>query len=148
MPDLEEILSAALGQASTEAMLGALAEARARIRELEAEVEFWRSRAEAARPAKGRSPAVWRFRVTGWEWVDVEAMVGWPRSPKTIRALRVHVPLEDQPDGPGYWDFTAKRVQAALEAMLPSLVGGRAWVEVRQVGRGPESTYTVQVIPA
>ncbi len=99
------------------------------------------------RPAKGRSPAEWDFRVRGFEWLDTEIQPRSEPNPKTIRVLRVYVPLEDQPDGPGYWDVTGKRVQAMLSPLLEQLTGTDTRVYFRQDGRGPQSTYSLRIAP-
>jgi len=113
---------------------------KARIAELE-------RTAEARRPAKGRSPAEWRFRILGWDWIE---MVISPRelpAGKTIRALRIFVPLEDQPDGPGYWDITRKKAIAMIEPLLPHFAGTQTYLTLRQHGAGARSYDSLAVSP-
>ena len=101
--------------------------------------------AEARRPAKGRSPAEWRFRILGWEWID---MVIYPRelpAGKTIRALRIFVPLEDQPDGPGYWDITRKKAIAMIEPLLELFAGTQTYLTLSQHGAGARSFDSLAV---
>lgn len=100
---------------------------------------------DASRPIKGRSPAEWRFRVLRWEDHD---MVIHPRDgsgPKKIRALRLHVPLEDKLEDVPWWDVTSKRLEAFLRPILPMLVRTGRYVRLTKLGVGPTSTWTVQV---
>lgn len=106
-----------------------------------------RSFIAAQRPIKGRSPAEWRFRILRYE--DRE-MVIHPRDgsgPKTIRTLRVHVPLEDKLEDVPYWDVTSKRLDSILRPILPMLVGTGRYVRLTKVGEGPTSSWAVQVEP-
>ena len=126
----------------------ALEEALARNRELEEENRALRDPVQVRRPAKGRSPAEWRFRVLRWELIDIEIHPRADPLPKTIQALRVHVPLEDKPEDVPYWDITSKRVIAALLPVLPRIAGTNTYVRFRQHGRGVGSYYSVDFEPA
>jgi len=102
---------------------------------------------DASRPIKHRSPAEWRFRVLRWEERD---MVIHPRDgsgPKKIRALRLHVPLEDKLEDVPWWDVTSKRLEAFLRPILPMLVRTGRYVRLTKLGDGPSSSWTVQVEP-
>ncbi len=118
-----------------------------RVRGLEFENEVLRERANPSRPAKGRSPPEWRFRVRGYEWVETQLWARGEPAPKMVPTLRVYVPLEDQPDGPGYWDFTRKRLTSTLEPLLPNIVGTDTVVIIRQIGKGYRSFDTMRVVP-
>ena len=101
-----------------------------------------------SRPKKRRSPGDWRFRVRSWEYVDMLIHpVDHPEG-KTIRALRLHVPREDLPDGPPYWDITRKREIAVLEPVLPTIAGTNTYVRVLQEDDGPASKYAISFHPA
>lgn len=118
-----------------------------RIDLLTREVEALQNQIAYMQPKKARSPGVWSFRVRGWEYVD---MLMYPHDApegKTIRALRIHVPPEDLPDGPPYWDIVRKREIAVLEPMLPYLKGTDIRVRVIQEGDGPKSMYQISFHP-
>ena len=120
----------------------------------DAEIEQLRARnaelertAEARRPAKGRSPAVWRFRILGSERIDMVINTREFPGGKTINALRIYVPLEDQPDGPGYWDITRKKAIAMLEPLAERFAGTGAYFTLRQNGTGLTSWDSLSYEP-
>jgi len=73
-----------------------------------------------------------------------------PRSeptPLKLPAIRVYVPEEDQPDGPGYWDVTSRQLRAALDVLLPRIVDRGFGVRIRQFGEPPRVYYSVDLLP-
>jgi len=85
------------------------------------------------------------FRVLRWE--EDAFTIFPPHAPggKTVRRLRVHVPLEDKPEFPHYWDFTAVTLTAQLAAHLarPDLARLRFTVTAR--GLGPKKRFQVEI---
>ena len=65
---------------------------------------------------------------------------------KIVTALRVHVPLEDKPLFPHYWDLTAATLVAQLEPHLqrPDLARLRFTITAR--GIGPRKRFEVQTV--
>ena len=115
---------------------------------LEMENRILHERQAIYRPKKARSPAEWRFRVLRWEWLDMEIHPREFPQGKVIKALRVHVPLEDKPYDVPYWDITSKREQAMLEPILAHVAGTGAYVYFRKEGEGVTSQYHMRVDPA
>ena len=118
-----------------------------RINLLEKQVESLQSEIAYMQPKKARSPGDWTFRVRGWEYIDMLVYPHDAPEGKTIRALRIHVPPEDLPDGPPYWDVVRKREIAVLEPMLPHLKDTDTRVHIIQEGDGPRSSYQISFHP-
>lgn len=66
---------------------------------------------------------------------------------KTVTTLRVHVPLEDKPLFPHYWDLTASTLVAQIEPHLqrPDLPTLRFKITAR--GIGPRKRFEVETQP-
>lgn len=113
---------------------------RFQLRDLESLVAY-------QRPLKGRSPAVWSFRVTRFELVDVDFQPGTSPDRVEKQVLRIYVPLEDKPDGAPYWDVSRKNLIARLLPLLPRLQQTGQRLTVEHVGTGPGSYDTVRIEP-
>ncbi len=85
-------------------------------------------------------------RVVRWEQGPMT--IKPPRAPGgvTIQVTRLHVPPEDKPHAPAYWDVTAQTIQPTLAAMLPTVVGGR-WLRIVKHGVAPRARFSVDVLP-
>jgi len=60
---------------------------------------------------------------------------------------RIYVPLEDQPDGPGYWDITRKKAIAMLEPLAERFAGTGAYFTLTQNGTGLTSWDSLSYEP-
>lgn len=67
------------------------------------------------------------------------------RPPKTIKAIRIHVPPADKPFFPFYWDLTAGTLVAQMEPMLPGIVQRKAVLKITKRGTGPSARFSVEV---
>lgn len=126
-------------------LLGSL---QSRLSVLEAENLDLRRELAFSRPKKRRSPAEWSFRVRSWEWVEMKAFPKAFPEGKMVRALRVHVPLEDARQAVPYWDITRQKEIAMLEPILPLIAGTDRYVRFRQEGDGPTARFSMSVDPA
>lgn len=97
------------------------------------------------RPLKRRSPAEWRFRVTRWELIDMPIRPREQAGPIVIRALRLHVPLEDKPEGEPYWDITGRNLIESLLPVLPKLAGSGRYLHIKKRGEGFGSFHRVSL---
>jgi hypothetical protein len=90
---------------------------------------------------------VYLFRVDRLELGDVilGARTGFGGGVR--RCIRLHVPLEDKPEPPPYWDVTSKQLQAALEPLLPWIIERRRRVRIQAIGTAPRIAYSVDVLP-
>lgn len=118
-----------------------------RIDVLQQENEQLKNFISVAQPKKKRSPGDWRFRVTSFEWVQLKMYPADQAEGKVIQALRLHVPPEDMPAGPAFWDITRKREIAVLEPLLPLLVRSGRYVHIIQEGDGPTSVSVIRLEP-
>jgi hypothetical protein len=100
------------------------------------------------RPVKRRSPAEWSFRVDRFEEIDMPIRRKETADVKVVRALRLHVPLEDKSAGEPYWDVTGKRLIATLKPLLPEIVRTGAVLHLKKTGEGFSSSFSVRVDPA
>ena len=58
------------------------------------------------------------FRVTRWEKEETIIKPAHAPQGKVVTVLRVHVPIEDKPIFPQYWDITSKRAIAQIQPWL------------------------------
>jgi len=86
-------------------------------------------------------------RVTAFE--DGTATIKPARAPQgvEVRMVRLHVPPEDKPHVPFYWDLTASRFLPTLVAALPAVVQGQRWVRIVKEGVAPRARFTLEVLP-
>ncbi len=71
------------------------------------------------------------------------------RAPQGVEVdvVRLHVPPEDKPHIPAYWDLTATRLLPTLVAALPAVIEGRRWIRIRKEGVAPRARFSLEVLP-
>lgn len=69
------------------------------------------------------------------------------RPPKEITVLRIHVPPEEKPDYPPWWDLTSARLVHQLLGMLPPGGIGGMKISVTAIGSAPRTHFSVTSIP-
>lgn len=69
------------------------------------------------------------------------------REPKTITVLRIHVPPEEKPEYPQYWDMTSSRLVAYLKGILPTVLIGPYKIKITAIGRAPRTHFSVTRLP-
>lgn len=86
-------------------------------------------------------------RVTGFD--QDRATIHPARAPQGVEVsvLRIHVPPEDKPHPPAWWDVTATTLQPALVAALPGVVAGKRWIRIRKEGVAPRARFPFEVLP-
>ena len=87
------------------------------------------------------------FTIERWEEGDLEIHPRDGRPPKMIKVLRIHVPEEEKPEFPHYWDLTSSRLFAQLRAILERRRLATTRVKVTAIGRAPRTHYSVTHIP-
>jgi len=88
------------------------------------------------------------FTIERWEEGDLEIHPRDGRPPKMIKVLRIHVPEEEKPEFPHYWDLTSSRLFAQLRTILWTHRGRRQRVKVTAIGKAPRTHFSVTWIPA
>ena len=88
------------------------------------------------------------FTIERWEEGDLEIHPRDGRPPKEIKVLRIHVPVEEKPEFPHYWDLTSSRLFAQLRAILQTRRLAVHRVKVTAIGRAPRTHFSVTHIPA
>ncbi len=85
-------------------------------------------------------------RVTAFE--QGRATIKPARAPQGVEVdvVRIHVPPEDKPHVPSYWDLTATRLLPTLVAALPGVVTGRRWIRIRKEGVAPRARFSLEVL--
>ncbi len=85
-------------------------------------------------------------RVLGFE--DGTGTIKPARAPQgvVVRIVRLHVPPEDKPHVPAYWDLTASRFLPTLVAALPNVVAQRRWIRIHKEGVAPRARFTLEVL--
>jgi hypothetical protein len=86
------------------------------------------------------------FHVVRYELGEMEIHPRYPGAPeaKKVQVLRVHVPPEDKPRFPHYWDVTSKRLIAQLTPVLDDIVAKKMLVRVTAAGVRPAKWYSVE----
>ncbi len=87
------------------------------------------------------------FTILSWEEGELEIQPRDGRPAKTITVLRLHVPTEEKPTFPHYWDVTSSRLVAQLKAILGAHVGARRRVKVTAIGAPPRTHFSVTWVP-
>ncbi len=64
-----------------------------------------------------------------------------------VAIVRIHVPPEDKPHIPSYWDLTATRLIPTLVAALPAVVAGKRWIRIHKEGIAPRARFSLEVLP-
>ncbi len=87
-------------------------------------------------------------RVTGFE--EGTLTIKPPSAPqgKVVPVIRLHVPPEDKPLLPRYWDITSKTTFETLKAFLPQVVASGGWVRIQKFGVAPAARFQVSIMPA
>ena len=88
------------------------------------------------------------FTVERWELGDLEIHPRDGRPPKNIQVLRIHVPTEEKPEFPHYWDLTSSRLTAQLRTILETRRGRGQRVKVAAIGKAPRTHFSVTWLPA
>jgi len=87
------------------------------------------------------------FTIERWEEGDLEIHPRDGRPPQMIKGLRIHVPVEEKPEFPHYWDLTSSRLFAQLRAILQVHRLATHRVKVTAIGRAPRTHFSVTSIP-
>ena len=87
------------------------------------------------------------FTIEKWEEGDLEIHPRDGRPPKMIKVLRIHVPVEEKPEFPHYWDLTSSRLFAQLRAILERRRLATTRVKVTAIGSAPRTHFSVTHIP-
>ena len=87
------------------------------------------------------------FTIMRWEQGQLEIHPRDGRPPKMIDVLRIHVPTEEKPAFPHYWDLTSSRLVAQLRSILETHRGARRRVKVTAIGTAPRTHFSVTWIP-
>ena len=88
-----------------------------------------------------------QFTIERWEEGDLEIHPRDGREPKMIKVLRIHVPEEEKPEFPHYWDLTSSRLFAQLRTILQTRWRRGQRVKVTAIGRAPRTHFSVTWIP-
>jgi len=90
------------------------------------------------------------FRILRWELGEIQITPRYPgaQGPKTVQALRIHVPEDVKPTLPHYWDITATTLIAGLLPYLRSPDYREKVFTVRKIGVRPTARFTLKVSPA
>jgi hypothetical protein len=70
------------------------------------------------------------------------------RPQKQTQVLRLHVPVEDKPLAPHWWDLTSKRGIVGLLGFLENGHDPTTLFRLTKVGAGPAAAYQIDVTPA
>ena len=87
------------------------------------------------------------FTITRWEMGELEIQPRDGRPSKVVPVLRIHVPTEEKPTFPHYWDLTSTRLTAQLRSVLEAHRGARRRVKITAIGRAPRTHYSVTWLP-
>lgn len=118
------------------------------LEEVKEERDYWKREAAVARYGKAHSPTTIRFRVLRWEMREMQFYPKDEPLGKTVPGLRLHIPPDDQPSGPPYWDISSRRLITMLLPLLPQIVATGAYVELKMSGGGWRNASSVAVRPA
>ncbi len=85
------------------------------------------------------------FRVTRWE--EEEAIIKPAHAPqgKVVNVLRIHVPIEQKPIFPQYWDITSKRARAQLKPWLEKPGFQNKTFRLKKLGEKPTAHFMLEV---
>lgn len=64
-----------------------------------------------------------------------------------VAVIRLHVPPDDKPMDPKYWDVTATTLHPSLRAQLPAAILEGRWVKIRKFGVAPRARFSLEVFP-
>jgi len=70
-----------------------------------------------------------------------------PGEVKTVLAVRVHVPPEDKPLFPHYWDITAGTLVPQVLTLLTRGVPEGYGIRIHAVGTAPKKRFEVSLVP-
>jgi len=87
------------------------------------------------------------FTVLKWELG--EALIHPTRRPAgvNVRVLRVHVPTQEKPEVPQYWDVTSQTLIGSWAPLLDPGGGGSGRFKVTKKGVAPAARFTLEVLP-
>ncbi len=86
-------------------------------------------------------------RVTRME--ESETFIKPGRAPQgvNVQVIRLHVPPEDKPTAPLWWDVTATTLHPSLRAQLPGAIAEKRWIRIRKFGVAPRARFSLEVYP-
>jgi len=87
------------------------------------------------------------LRVESFEVGDMTITPRDGRGPKSIVVVRVHLPREDKPLFPHYFDLTAGTLTPQVIAILEARRSFPARLVLTKYGVAPRARFTVQVLP-
>lgn len=87
------------------------------------------------------------FTIERWEMGQLEIHPRDGRPPKVIDVLRIHLPVEEKPEFPHYYDLTSSRLTAQLRSILDVHRGARRRVKITAIGRAPRTHFSVTWVP-
>ena len=87
------------------------------------------------------------WTIERWQEGTLEIHPRDGRPSKEITVLRIHVPEEEKPEFPHYWDLTSARLVAQLHMILPRGGIGPFKIRVTAIGSAPRTHFSVTRIP-
>jgi hypothetical protein len=84
-------------------------------------------------------------RVEGWEEGEATIKTGQVPAGKVVAACRIHVPKEDKPLYPHYYDITSKTLRAQLVPLLPNIVANKSRITIVKHGVAPLARFSLEV---
>jgi len=87
------------------------------------------------------------FTILRYEEGELEIHPRNGREAKTVSVIRVHVPPEEKPEFPHYWDLTSARLVAQLKGILPGIRALPIKITVTAIGTAPRTHFSVSRVP-
>ncbi|MGH7479729.1 MAG: hypothetical protein ACREJ8_09125 [Candidatus Methylomirabilales bacterium] len=85
------------------------------------------------------------FRVVRFEEGDIEIKTTQVPEGKVVEVCRVHVPREDKPTAPFYWDITSKTLCAEILPHLKRPDLSRLRFKVTAFGVAPKKRFSLDI---
>jgi hypothetical protein len=86
-------------------------------------------------------------RILRYEDGEATIKTGAVPDGKVVVVTRIHVPKEDKPLYPHYWDVTSKTLRAQLVPLLPDIIARGARIRVQKHGVAPLARFSLEVMP-
>ncbi len=87
------------------------------------------------------------FTILRWELGETTIHPHYQPEGKLIEVMRIHVPPEEKPEFPHYWDMTSGRLVAQLKPMLQPPWTGPQKFKVTAIGSAPRTHFSVTRLP-